>query len=264
MVVSRQKRLDELRFAQQRADFPGGFLEFDAPDFLREPQVRLALPVAAEMRCHPVAQIDALADIQRHRVFAVEQVHTGRLGQRVQNVGRQLRRQARDPEDALDDGCDDLGGHFAIQRLDEGPDGAGISECAMPVRDGERMARHDGIEAMSLRVGIEPARELHRAQRAGRKRPAQARKFMLQESVIEARVVRDEDTAIDPGLDGRRDGGKRRRVLHHRLAGIAQRAPFAHPRRSAARIRIHADDPDFGDAIGGGPHTRGLEVHERH
>ncbi len=88
----------------------------------------------------------------------------------------------------------------------------------MAVGAAQPMARHDGVEAVSVRVRIQPAREFHRAQRARGKRPAEAREFVLEEAVVEARVVGDEDAAIDARFDCRGDGGETsaRRAPSHR------------------------------------------------
>jgi hypothetical protein len=79
-VVRRQHRLDELGLAQQRAELAGGRLDLDAPDLGGQPRVALLLPVGAEVRGDALAQVHALADVERQRVVAVEQVDAGRLG----------------------------------------------------------------------------------------------------------------------------------------------------------------------------------------
>ena len=88
VVVRRQHRLDERRLAQQRADLARRLLEFDAPDLGREAKVGRRAIVGRKMRADALAQIRALADVERQRVEAVEEIDARRLGQRVERIRR--------------------------------------------------------------------------------------------------------------------------------------------------------------------------------
>ena len=101
MVVQRQQFLHEARLAQQRAQLARGLLHLDAADLARDAKVVRREIVAGEVRADALAQVDALADVDRQVVHAVEAIHAGAFGQSLQRLGRQLRRKARDLEQAL-------------------------------------------------------------------------------------------------------------------------------------------------------------------
>ena len=114
--------LDEHRLAQERAELARGLLELDAANLLRQPQVGLAAPVAAEVRGDALAQIDALADVDRQRVLAEEAIDARRFGQ--------SRRGSRAEAAAAGSECAECAGppisitsrrDLAIQRLHEAP-----------------------------------------------------------------------------------------------------------------------------------------------
>ncbi len=88
------------------------------------------------MRADALAQVAALADVERQRIEAVEEVDAGRLGQRVDRVGRELRRQARRPQHAPRGLLDRLGRKVAVERLHERPEHARVAERAMAPVDG--------------------------------------------------------------------------------------------------------------------------------
>ena len=122
----------------------------------------------------------------------------------------------------------------------------------MAVVDGERMPRDQRVEAVAVgvrdRAGA-TARTVHSTR--ARERPLEARELVLQEAVVEARVVRDEHArrrgaaatsrAIGENVGARRtiasvmpvsawiSGG-----IGH--LGIDQRAPLADPRRAAVAV----------------------------
>ncbi len=64
-VMRRQSCLNQLRFAQQRAQFAGGFLPIEPVNFLRQPQLARCTMFGIEVTRHTRAQIDALADVNR-------------------------------------------------------------------------------------------------------------------------------------------------------------------------------------------------------
>ena len=113
-----------------------------------------------KVRADALAQVDALADVERQRVVAVEEIDAGRFGQRVERVRRELRRQARDAQDALDGAIDVArAATFAIEHLHERPERARVAERAMPIGDGEPMARDHRIESVPVALGKQPPRQ---------------------------------------------------------------------------------------------------------
>ena len=271
LIVGGEQRLHQQGLAQQRAHFARRFLEFDACDLGREPQVVGAKVVGREMRRDTLAQIDALADVERQRVETVEAINAGRLGDRVQRIRRKLRRQARDAQDALNGGIDVIARPVAIDDLRESPEGARIAQCAMPIADRQRMALDQGIEIMAPILGVEPARKLHRTKHPSGEGAPEAAELVLEKAVVEARVVRDEDAALDPAGDfvgnlaegGRAgdhcagDPGQALYLRGNAAFRIDQRAPLAHP-----RAVVDADDADLGDAILRGDRAGGFEIDE--
>ena len=79
-VQGRQQLLDQPRFFKQRAKLSGSLLPVDALDLLPDAHVIRPPVVTGKMGQHARAQIRALADIQRHVVFAIKQISAGRLG----------------------------------------------------------------------------------------------------------------------------------------------------------------------------------------
>jgi len=210
------------------------------------------------------------------RIVAVEEIDAGRLGQPVEDIGRQLRRQARNPEDPLDRLGDRLLRHLAIERLDERPEGTGVAERPMTIGDDEAMPRDDRVEPVTVRIRKQPARQPDRAQRTRRKRPPHPGERVLEEPVVETRIVSDEDTIGQALFDVRRDGRKGRGAGHHGIGNagqrldhrrnrhfrVDQRTPLVDRRRAACRIGIHPDDADFGDPVIRRPHAGGFQVDE--
>ena len=136
VVVGGQHRLHQRRLAQQRADLAGRFLEFDPPDFGRQPQIGRRTVIGRKMRADALAQILALADVERQRIEPVEQVDARRFRHRVQRVGRQLRRQAGRSQHAPGGGLDRLRRQIAIERLHERPQHARVAQRAVASVDG--------------------------------------------------------------------------------------------------------------------------------
>src|SRR6266567_1552156 len=120
------------------------------------------------------------------------------------------------------------------------------------------MARDQSIEVMARILRVEPARELHRAEHAGCEGASEAPELVLEEPVVEARVVRDEYAARDPpgnlignlakgrcaGDHGVGDAGQALYFRRDAAFRIDQRAPLAHP-----RAVVDTDDANLGDAI---------------
>ncbi len=277
VVVRRKHRLDERGLAQERADLAGRFLEFDAPDLAREAKVGRRAVVGREVRADPLAQIRALSDVEGQRVEAVEEVDARRFGQAVEDVGCELRWQARRLQHALGGGFDRLRGEVAVERLHERPQHARVAQCAVPSGDGQCMPRDDAVEIVPRLVRKQPPRQSHRAQDARRERALSPRERVLEEAVVEAGVVRHEQRVGGACRDLVRDARERRCVANHfvgdarqRLdvgrdghAGIDERAPLRDARRrEPGGIGIDAHDADLRDGVGRGGRAGGFEVDE--
>ena len=201
-------------------DHAGRLLELDATDLLRQPPIGFAAPIAREMRGDPFAQVDALADVERQGIVAVEKVDAGRLRQLVERIGSKLRRQARDAQDALSRRLDRCRIEIAIEHLHECPNGACVAQRTMTIGNGQAVARNHGIEAVTLRIGKQAPRQFDRAQDVRRERAFEPRELVFEEPIVEARVVGDEDASVEPG--GYFTGNRRKgRGAGHHLGGDA-------------------------------------------
>ena len=141
----------------------------------------------------------------------------------------------------------------------------------MAVGGSERMTRDQRIEIVRAGLRVEAPRELDRAEDLRRKRAPQAGELVLEKAVVEARIVSDEDSALD--LSGNVVGylAEGRRRGHHGVADTGERldrrwnaafrvdqaAPLAD-----LRSFVDAHDPDLGHAIGAGGHAGRFEIDE--
>src|SRR5207247_739567 len=92
----------------------------------------------------------------------------------------------------------------------------------VPGRAGEPVALDQAVQVVARMPGIEPPRELHGAQRLRQVLQAGALELAPQEAVIEARVVRDEQAAVEPLVELGGERGEARR------GGEATRSSQAH------------------------------------
>src|SRR5260370_24579493 len=88
---------------------------------------------------------------------------------------------------------------------------------------GEPVALDQAVEVVARMLGIEPPRELHRAQRPRQVLQARALELAPQEAVIEARVVRDEQAALEPLVELAGELGETRRGGEHLVADAGER-----------------------------------------
>ena len=72
--------LDQLRFEQQGTDFAGGLDAVDVPAACEH----LGFVFGAQVREHPAADVDALADVQRQRPFPAKNIDPGPARQRCE------------------------------------------------------------------------------------------------------------------------------------------------------------------------------------
>src|SRR5215470_13908799 len=78
------------------------------------------------------------------------------------------------------------------------------------------------VEVVAAAIRVEAPRELDRAQHLRAEGPAKARKLVLEEPVVEARVVCDEYAPGEAGRDFARDLAESRRSGDHRVSDSGQ------------------------------------------
>ena len=104
------------------------------------------------MRGDALAQIDALADVERQRIVAVEEIDAGRSRASASSAsggscgGRLGMRRMRSRR-----GLDRVGLEVAVQALHERPQRARVAERAMALRHVDAVARDHRIEAVPIR-----------------------------------------------------------------------------------------------------------------
>src|SRR5438309_1707813 len=150
------------------------------------------------MREDPRAHGHALADIERRAAFAVEEVNTGRLRNGVDRRALEMRRQSRLLGDLARRHRHDLLAVLARGELQELPQRFGVAQGAVTGMADKPMAPDQAVEVVARMLGIEPPREFHGAQRLRQVLHSGALELAPQEAVIEARVVRDEEAAVEP------------------------------------------------------------------
>ena len=132
------------------------------------------------------------------------------------------------------------------------------------------MAFDQRVEPMPAFRRIDGARQLDRAQHVGLELDAGPLELAAQEAVIEPLVVSNKQPPIETGQQIMRDGFKRRRVAHHRIADPGElldkewnrllRIDERTPLRDASRSDL--DHANFGDAIHAERAARGFEIDE--
>ena len=183
-----------------------------------------------------------------------------------------MRRQRRLPSDLARRHRHDLLAVLALGELQELPQRLGVGQGAVPGRAGEPVVLDEAVEVVARMLGIEPTRELHGAQRLRQVLQAGALELAPQEAVIEARVVRDEQAAVEPLVELGGERGETRRGGDHLVAdagerldagldagfGVDQRRPLGGELEA-----VHLQYRDLGDAIAGRVRAGGLEVDDR-
>ncbi len=161
-------------------------------DFLADPHFPGGGVISVEMRQHSGADIDAFTDIERQAVFAVKQINTGAF-RHVFNQSRiYAARQRRSLEQicgGLADGCSTQFTAGNRQKLYQH-----FNIAHRPVAGGafNTVPLDDGIQPMTVMLGIEPARELDRTERLLPQIDANAFELVLQKAMIETHVMRTE------------------------------------------------------------------------
>ena len=256
-----QSRFYQLRFPQQRAEFARGFFPFEPMDLLRQPQLARCAVFRVEMAGDARPQIDALADVDRMLIQSVKQIYARCMRQRVDRIGRQVRRQRRPPQQRVRCGFD-LSKRMAVrQALQPPPQHTRITKCAMSLLTFQVEPIDEHVQRVRRAVRVQIAAEPDRAQRLGSERQSSAVELGAQESVVETRVVGDEDCAVEPIEYLLRYLGERWCRAHHivgdagqplNLGGdrhdrVDQRRPLFNP--NCVAVKIDAHHADFGHAL---------------
>ena len=271
-VVRGRKLLHQPRLGQQRAELARSTTPIDAPDFARQLHLLLRAQVVGEMREDPRAHGHALAHIERRPAFAVEEVNAGRLRNGVDRRALEMRRQSRLLGDLARRHRHDLLAVLARGELQELPQRFGVAQGAVTGTASEPMAPDQAVEVVARMLGIEPPRELHGAQRLRQVRQSGALELAPQEAVIEARVVRDEEAAVEPLVECAGERGETRRGGDHFVADAGERLDAGLDADSGVDQRrplggeleaVHLQYRDLGDAIVGRMRAGGLEVDDR-
>ncbi len=140
----------------------------------------------------------------------------------------------------------------------------------MAIVRGQVMALDQTVEVVLRGVGEQAPRQLERAQHLGGECLAEPREFVLQKTVVEARVVGDENASRDPRRNLAGDVGKPRCVGDHRVGDAGERLNGG--RDAAFRIDqatpfggaapVDPNDTDFGHPVTGCSHAGGFQVDE--
>ena len=136
---------------------------------------------------------------------------------------------------------------------------------------GDAVAPHHRIEIVAPLLRRQRAREAHGAEHRRAEAPAEPPEFVAQESVVEARVVRDEEAAGETGLDGfsatASKGGASATMASVMPVNCWMAYGNAHARIDERRVFLdhfavlHEHDAGFDDPVARGMTARGLEVH---
>ncbi len=271
-VMEGRQRLDEMRFKQERAQLAEGRVRLDPRGLLAEPHLSSGAGVSGEVRQHAPTDVPALADVQRHARRVIEDVHPGRVRDGLHRLRLQMRRQGRTPEQALQRRREPRRLDGAGEVPEKIPHHTRIPQGAMAVRARKLEPLHEAVQVVVLLPRVERPGQPDGAQTRGREGPVQPLKFVADEAVVEARVVRDEHAAVQQRPDLVPDLGEGRRPGHVRVRDPRQ--PLDHRRDAALRIHecrvrphdrpgFHPHDPDLDDAVERGAAARRLHVHDR-
>ena len=263
--------LDQRRFLQQGADLAGGFDPVDAPDLLRQRHLFRRAVVGREMRENPLADVLGLADVERQVVVGVEEINAGGVGQFIEDFRVEMRRQAGARVLRLERRLDLVAAAVDVDFLPELADQLRIGQRPVAGVGGQPVPLDQRIQIVPLVLRKQGARQLDGAQHRRPEGDAQPLELVLQEAVIEARVVGDEQPACQPAQGFLGHGREGRRRGHHFVADAGEL--FDEGRNAGARIHqllplahrsvlIDFDDADFGDAVCAGGGAGGFEVDE--
>src|SRR5437899_10489463 len=175
------------------------------------------------MRSDTLPQIDALADVKRQCVEAVEKVNTRRLRNGIEHIGSELRWDARPFEHSNDGIVNLMLGFLTVEPAHELPQNARITECTVTGRTSQAVPVDHRIKVVAGIFRVESPRKLDRAQHFSREGSTEASELVLEEPIVETRVVGDEHAACETRENFAGHFTKGRRVGHHRVGDTGQR-----------------------------------------
>ncbi|HET7096168.1 MAG TPA: hypothetical protein VFJ68_02180 [Casimicrobiaceae bacterium] len=191
---------------------------------------------------------------------AVEHVDARRIRQPIDERGIEMRWKHRPREQFRYGLGEPPASLLALDREPACGEHSRIRQRTMTIDGGEAVTVDERIEVVRRMLGVEPSRKHDGARDLCVERDADALELGLDERIVEARVVRDEEPAGESSFEIARDISERRRgvrVLGERNAV----SPLRRARISAApghdegppfgdAVGVDRDDPDFGDPIG--------------
>ena len=270
-VEHRLQFLDQTRLEQQGAELAGGFDTLDATHLLRQAHFPRSAVVGLEMRHHAPAQAHALADVQRDAALPPHQVDTASarevFDRRLQQGGQARRFTEQRGSRVLQ--C--LGATLRAHRVEPGLQQQHIAHRAVAGGSCEAVTAHDRVQTMAARLGVQPARHAHRAQRAHAQIDAFAGRGILQETVVEAYVVRDQHGTFEQFQQPGQHLGQARGSGDHRIVDAGE---LLNERRDAAGGVDQGVEPgdltpvldahrgDFGDAVAHRVGAGGFQVEQ--
>ena len=210
------------------------------------------------MAHHARTQADALADVERQIILAVEEIDARPFRQTFEHAFRQAGRTAWRLHGLDDGGIEhvalELAGNQACKLVER----LGVAHRAVAGSAHEAMAFDQRIEPVTVVLGKQRPRELDGAQHRRVERLADAAEFVLDETVIEARVVGDENAIVEKRTDAVRQLGKSWRIGDHCVGNADQgldirwNRPARIDQAGPAFDKLTVFDPqdrDFGDPI---------------
>ncbi len=247
----------ERRRVQPRAQHAARAAIADGGDAMRVLECTRGRAIDAEVVDGVAAQVERGADREGASVLGAHDVRPRRRRQRLDERMVEPRREHRPREQRLDGAPERHVVELAREPLPPLPHEIRVRQRAMALLDAQAVMRRERIEVVVREVRAQLAREHDGAQHRRLERDPGALELRAHERVVEARVVRHEQPAVEAAAQVDGDLGERRRV-----AGAL--APALEERRPALDAAfLDGDDADLRDAIRGGAQARGLDVDER-
>ena len=183
---------------QQRAEFAGGGDEPQRMDLGDQACIVGVAAVGVEVRADTVSQVAGLADVERLAARTHEDVDTRRLRQGLERSRGEVGRRGRLLQQFSDRRGECMGVVLAMEHVEEVADHARVAQRTVAVGGGQAMAVDQRVESVAAVFGEEAARQSDGAQDLGAEALADATVLGLDEAVVEAGVVGDEDPAGKP------------------------------------------------------------------
>ena len=220
-VVLRLQFLQPAHMPDQHAQLSRCCFPFHARDFRR--CAPCWPPVAAEMPQHAGAKIRALSDMQRHIVLRVKRIHARRFRKALWQIGGQAGRQLRLLQLVCNRPIDCGVLEIPVYKLREVPQHARVGQRAVPALAEKAVALDQAVQVVPSLLRIKGAREPHGAQHIRGVLQSDAAEFILQEAIVETRVMRDQRFSRQAFEQVAGEFAKSRRFGHHGVGDTRQR-----------------------------------------